>query len=332
MVLQASAHGTPVRPGFWLQFDPLQPVKHPARHFFMQPGRYWWRHALPAGDSCRGKCGRSLCRHVFIVIFHRQACPEYIDRVFKRLLQNPFSNLANRLPSQCAVCRSWPAAPVCRACMHRFAVNRPRCRCCALALADGLSTGLQARADICLDCIRQPPPLDATLAALDYAYPWSALISAYKFGEQPGWAPFFAGLLLKTPGVRLALDNLQAVDLILPVPLSKERLQTRGFNQAWLLAKELVRHVGSTAQADSSLLLRVKNTRPQTELKREARLANVKGAFQLDPLRAAGVKGRRILLVDDVMTSGASLFTAAEVLRAAGAAQITGIVLARTPQ
>ena len=182
-----------------------------------------------------------------------------------------------------------------------------------------------------MDCIKKPPPLDATLAAIDYDYPWSELISRYKFGQQPGWAPFFAALLLKAPGVGQALTDLQAADLILPVPLSKERLQTRGFNQAWELTRELSRQAGSCATTDSTLLLRVKNTRPQTELKREARLANVKGAFQIDPLRINAIKGRRVLLVDDVMTSGASLFTATEALRAAGAAHITGIVLARTP-
>ena len=183
----------------------------------------------------------------------------------------------------------------------------------------------------CMSCIKQPPSLDQTLAALDYAYPWSALISAYKFGEQPGWAPFFASLLLQMPRVRQALANLQAADLMLPVPLSKERLQTRGFNQAWELAHALARQSGSAATTDSTLLLRVKNTRPQTELKREARLANVKDAFQIDPLRVVDIKGKRVVLVDDVMTSGASLFTAAEALRAAGATHITGIVLARTP-
>ena len=170
------------------------------------------------------------------------------------------------------------------------------------------------------------------LAAVDYAYPWSALISAYKFNEQPAWAAFFADLLFKAPGVKQALAALQSADLILPVPLSKERLQTRGFNQAWELAKALARQSASTARTDGTLLLRVKNTRPQTELKREARLANVKGAFQIDPLRLAELKGKRVVLVDDVMTSGASLFTSAQALRAAGAAHITGIVLARTAQ
>ncbi len=191
--------------------------------------------------------------------------------------------------------------------------------------------GLRTQPGVCVDCLKQAPSLNSTLAALDYAYPWSALISAYKFDDQTGWAPFFADLLLQTPGVRQAFKNLQANDLILPVPLSKERLQTRGFNQAWELAQALARQSGSAATTVSTLLLRVKNTRPQTELKREARLDNVKGAFQIDPLRLAELKGKRVLLIDDVMTSGASLFTAAEALRAAGAAHITGIVLARTP-
>ncbi|MGH8804128.1 MAG: ComF family protein, partial [Polaromonas sp.] len=84
------------------------------------------------------------------------------------------------------------------------------------------------------------------------------------------------------------------------------------------------------AQPDARLLLRVKHTRPQSQLKREARLANVKGAFQVDPLRVAEIKGRRVVLVDDVMTSGASLFTAAQALREAGAAHVTAVVLART--
>ena len=136
---------------------------------------------------------------------------------------------------------------------------------------------------------------------------------------------------MKAPGVNQALADLTDTDLILPVPLSRERLQTRGFNQAWELAHALARQSGCSANTDSTLLLRVKNTRPQTELLRQERLANVQGAFQIDPLRAAELKGKRVILVDDVMTSGASLFTAAEALRAAGAAHVTGLVLARTP-
>ena len=257
--------------------------------------------------------------------------PEYIDRMFKRLLQNPRSSVSKLLPSQCAVCRTWPSEPVCRDCMTRFSGEQPRCKSCAVVLPADLSMGLRVSPTVCMDCIKQPPPLDAALAAFDYAYPWSGLISRYKFGGHTGWADFFATLLLKAPGINQALKNLQAADLILPVPLSRERLQTRGFNQAWELAHALAMQSGSHAKTDSTMLLRVKNTRPQTELLRQERLANVQGAFQVDPLRSAQLKGKHVLLVDDVMTSGASLFTASQALKAAGAAHVTGVVLAKTP-
>ena len=165
---------------------------------------------------------------------------------------------------------------------------------------------------------------------MPYAYPWSTLITRYKFGEQHGWAGFFASLLLRTPGVAQALDELDAQDWLIPLPLSAGRLQTRGFNQAWELASALARQSRTPAQADARLLLRLKHTLPQSRLGREARLANVRGAFQADPLRAPALQGRRVVLVDDVMTSGASLFAAAQALRDAGAAHITAVVLART--
>lgn len=252
--------------------------------------------------------------------------------MFQRLLAS-CHHLRASLPdliSQCAVCRSWPTRQVCDSCISRFAPRLSRCRACALALPYEASDGAPGLPDLCMDCTRQPPPLDRTLVAISYAYPWSALIARFKFGDRPGWAAFFAELLLQAPGAQQALDTLRANDLILPMPLSRERLQTRGFNQAWELASALAVRSGSAATTDARLLLRVKHTRPQTELQREARLANVKGAFQIDPLRLSLLAGRRVILVDDVITSGASLFTAATVLRAAGAIHVTGMAIART--
>ena len=252
--------------------------------------------------------------------------------MFNRLLAT-CSDLKHSLPaltSQCAVCRSWPAHQVCDPCIARFSPPLQRCTACAIALPPGLLDRPDEPHRLCTDCTRHPPPLDATLAALTYSYPWSDLITRYKFGERPGWASFFARLLLQRPGTRQALDGLQKADLIIPMPLSTERLQSRGFNQAWELATAIVAQTNCQATPDARLLLRVKNTRPQTELSREARLANVRGAFQVDPLRAHLLSGRRVVLVDDVVTSGASLFTAASVLRAAGAKHITGMTIART--
>ncbi|MEO5661533.1 MAG: ComF family protein, partial [Polaromonas sp.] len=151
------------------------------------------------------------------------------------LVLRPWLPRLTGFASQCAVCRSWPAEQVCRPCLARFSAHEPRCSACALALPANLSMGLRSGQTLCADCLRQRPPLDATLAAVAYAYPWSSLITRYKFGEQPGWAGFFAGLLLRAPGVAQALGELDARDWIIALPLSAERLQMRGFNQAWEL-------------------------------------------------------------------------------------------------
>lgn len=264
---------------------------------------------------------------------------EYIDTVFTRLLASPAflprvsgfaSGFAAKIASQCALCRSWPAQQVCGPCVARFAQAQARCSRCALALPADLSGGLRTGPPLCGACAIEAPPLDRAFAGVDYAYPWSTLVAGYKFGERHGWAGFFAGLLLRSPGLAPLLNELGPEDRLLPIPLSAERLQARGFNQAWELCTALARQAQTAARPDARLLLRVRHTRPQSQLKRQERLANVKGAFQVDPLRAAELRGRRVLLVDDVMTSGASLYTAAQALRDAGAAHITAVVFART--
>jgi len=174
----------------------------------------------------------------------------------------------------------------------------------------------------CGGCVKNPPPLERCLAAVSYEYPWTDLIVGYKFREHPGRAGAFALLLRSTPWVEPALE---AADLVLPMPLSRTRLRTRGYNQALLLARQL-----APAKTEHRLLLRIKDTPPQSSLHRRERLEGLSNAFAVDPLRRRPVDGARLVLVDDVMTSGATLFAAAQVLRAAGAAHITGLVIART--
>lgn len=253
------------------------------------------------------------------------ASAEYIDTVPQQLplrLTQAALRLLPLLASQCAVCHSWPARRVCAPCTARFAQTVPRCRTCALAVSGGL---LQ-----CAACVRQPPPLHAAYAGVSYGFPWSELIASYKFGADAAWASVFGELLLQTPGLTAHLAGLQADDWLIPMPLSAQRLQSRGYNQAWQLVKALRDRSETPARCDASLLLRIKDTQPQARLERQARLQNVKGAFVVEPLRVAGLEGRHVVLVDDVMTSGASLFGAAQALRDAGAAGVTGVVFART--
>jgi ComF family protein len=224
--------------------------------------------------------------------------------------------VAAATPSQCEVCRAWPAQALCHACLARFAQPRARCRRCALPVPQGVAQ--------CGRCLREPPPLDACLAAVDYGYPWSTLVGRYKFEGQPGWAASLAALMRQVPG---AAAQLAQARWVLPMPLSRERLAARGFNQALELARRL-----APERTDAHLVLRLRDTAPQASLDRAERQANVRHAFAVEPQRAGDLQGSSVLLVDDVMTSGASLFALANVVRAAGAGSVSALVFARTPE
>lgn len=227
--------------------------------------------------------------------------------MFTRLLQR-----AN-WPGQCLICRAWPAATLCQQCVTRFAAPQPRCASCALPVPAGVTR--------CGACLRRPPPMDGCLVAVRYGWPWTRCIAQFKFQQDPGLAAPLAALLAAAPGVAQALAE---ADYVLPLPLSTERMAERGYNPAQLLARQLARR----ARAD--VLLRPRHTPPQHGLPRAERLKNVRGAYAVNPLKAPLLQGRRVALVDDVMTTGASLREAAATLRKAGAAHITAIAFART--
>ncbi len=206
---------------------------------------------------------------------------------------------------------------MCEACVRLFAQPTTRCRSCALPLPLHSPEGQ----DRCGACIATPPVPDAALAAVAYAYPWSQLVLEFKFAQHPAWARSMALLMRSAPWVEPALE---AADVLLPMPLSRLRLQERGFNQALLLARAL-----APDKTQAQVLLRVRDTPAQSSLSRAARLTNVQHAFAVDPVRQTDIVGKRLVLVDDVMTSGASLAAAAACLRQAGAAHITALVFAR---
>lgn len=217
-----------------------------------------------------------------------------------------------RLPSQCAVCRGWGEARVCGHCVERFALAVPRCTRCAAPCG----------AAVCGDCLHAPPPQARAVAALAYAYPWDRLLSAFKFRAGLELAPVLAGLVVRA----VQADGAPQVDLVAPVPLGRTRLRERGYNQAWELARRVAHALA--LPAEPRLLQRLADTPQQVTLPRSRRLANVRGCFGVE--RAGGVRGRRVALVDDVMTTGATLREAARVLLDAGAARVEVWVAART--
>ena len=230
-------------------------------------------------------------------------------------LRAGLGRLARSVPARCAICQRWPAQVLCDTCVADLAAPRPRCLTCALPVTGHLPH--------CPDCQYHPPPLDSCHAAVDYVWPWAGLIGQFKFQQHPGWAQPLAQLLHSMPGVEGALAR---ADRLLPMPLSRQRLAERGYNQALLLARHL-----APDKTDAHSLLRLRHTPAQSSLSRDARLRNLQGALALDPLRAPALRGLHVLLVDDVMTTGASLHAAARVLRQAGVAQVGAVVLARTP-
>ena len=236
-------------------------------------------------------------------------------------LSTRWRGLLQHLPSQCAVCHAWPAQRLCHACTARFMQLQPRCSTCAMPMPMPMPLTAAAPPQ-CSTCLRQPPPLDACITAVTYGYPWSSAIAQFKFQGDPSWAGALAALLHRTPQVEAALA---AADWVLPIPLSRQRLQERGFNQALLLARQW-----APDKTRADLLLRIRHHTAQSQLQRAQRLSNLRGAFAVEPLRQAQLQGARVVLVDDVMTTGATLHSAAVALRQAGAAHITAVVVART--
>ena len=228
-----------------------------------------------------------------------------------------------RLPSVCHICRRWPSQPLCAPCVERFAQPALRCPTCALTLTLALADGTSL-ASHCRNCAQHPSPLDACVAAVSYTFPWSGCIARFKFQADPSLARALAQLMRHAPWVEPALE---ATHLVVPMPLSPTRLRERGFNQALELARHLAPH-----KTHAHTLLRRGDSAHQVGASRPERLAHVRDAFWIAPEQMSAVRGQRVVLVDDVMTTGASMYEAALTLRTAGAAHITGLVLARTEQ
>lgn len=172
--------------------------------------------------------------------------------------------------------------------------------------------------------------LEGTTALFAYEGPLARALTRLKYHGNPAWAGPLGGLLASAPELRDSPRSGAPWDAIVPVPLHWKRLMTRGFNQSLLLAQAARRAQARRARVPvrPSWLKRVRATPPQAELDAATRRRNLQDAFAAP--RPRQVHARRILLVDDVTTTGATLDAAADALRRAGAAEVGGLVLMRT--
>ena len=193
----------------------------------------------------------------------------------------------------------------------------PRCLACGLSFPHDVGPGA-----LCGACSRARPPYDRARAVLVYDDGSRDLILAFKHRDRTEAAPAFAAWMGRAGAALLA-----EADLLAPVPLHWTRLLARRFNQAGLLANALGRLSGLPVVVDA--LIRRRRTPSQGRLGRQGRQENVQGAFRVNPRRAAALKGRRVLLIDDVMTTGATLESCARTLRRGGAGAVDALTLAR---
>lgn len=177
----------------------------------------------------------------------------------------------------------------------------------------------------CGACLKAPPPFERAVAAVDYGHPWDELVRRFKFDASLDLSHALARQLLDA----IRRDNVERPDWLLPVPLSAARLRERGYNQAWELARRVAREL--PCATDARLLLRMKDTPHQLALPPGQRAANVRGAFAIEPRRRHELQGRSIAVLDDVMTTGATVSEIARTLLQAGACAVQVWVLARTP-
>ncbi|HNR69980.1 MAG TPA: ComF family protein [Verrucomicrobiota bacterium] len=232
------------------------------------------------------------------------------------------AGLALVYPEVCQVCGGARAGPgdgyVCGGCQARVRfIEPPFCDRCGRPFEGDLTTRFE-----CASCREMEWHFHSARSAVATRAPVLEIIRRYKYNRALWFEPFLAGLLIRAAGPVL---SGQAPDLIIPVPLHFTKKREREFNQAESLAERL----GAAAQipVNKRLLRRVLPTRSQTRLSRQERLVNMRGAFAVQA--GAKLNGERVVLVDDVFTTGATTNACARALITAGAGEVSVWTVAR---
>ena len=193
-------------------------------------------------------------------------------------------------------------------------------RCGASLIGDTETAGAE-----CDDCIQNPPPWAEGRAVFRYQGLANKMILELKHGDRPELAAPAAGWMS-----HIAADLITEKTLIVPIPVHWQRFLQRKYNQAEVLAKHVSKHSGAELRPD--ILRRPRKTVPLKQVNRNERFSILENAFEIDSDRAQRLKERNIVLIDDVMTSGATLSAAAKTLQQAGAGDISVLVLARVTE
>jgi ComF family protein len=246
-----------------------------------------------------------------------ESMPDPVNQTRPRMVDGPWRRLGAVLwPARCLACGEAGSGglDLCRPCRATLPWNRRACGRCAIPLpaGDGGAT--------CGRCLRRPPPLDQVRSACLYGAPLDRWLPRFKFHHDLAAGRLLAQLLTE------ACADAPRPQALVPVPLHRARLRRRGYDQALELAKPLARALDLPLQ--SRLLQRVRPTVPQSELSAAARRRNLRDAFAVDVVAALPA---HVVLVDDVMTTGATLHAAARALRRAGVARVDAWVCARVP-
>nr|WP_276570049.1 ComF family protein [Rhodovibrio salinarum] len=227
------------------------------------------------------------------------------------------------LPPRCLACGGpvGAAGTLCPACWEAVTfLGPPMCRCCGFPFE--LAPEVDAGESLCAACHASPPPYAHARAVMAYDDGSRGLVLGFKHADRSEAAPAFAQWM-----ARAGHELLTEAQVIVPVPLHRWRLFARRYNQSALLANQLGRLSGVPVVPD--LLRRRRNTPSQGHLSPAGRSRNVAGAFAVHRRYAERVRGRSVLLVDDVLTTGATVAACTRVLKRAGARQVDVLTLAR---
>lgn len=229
-------------------------------------------------------------------------------------------------PPHCLICKKHiPRSPnhirriLCPPCQEMILPNIPPfCPKCSRHLRG------RVRKPRCLCCEQNHPRFDFAWGACQYSENLRKLVHQFKYGQKTGLQNYFARLMVRF--LKTYRLDVQQFDTIVPIPLFPTRLRERGYNQSLLLAQKISAEFNIALCGNQ--LIRIRHTKPQVELKQKERWTNIEGAFRIKDSR--GLSGKNVLLVDDLLTTGATSSQAAETLKASGAKTVGVLTLGIT--